>query len=307
MVKARKDLTGQKFNKLTVMYQVEDRVKNNGTHIARWKCKCDCGNETIVDGVALVRGRIKSCGCYKSEATRKYLREVKAQPNVYKFEGDTCICFNTNRTWCCYLDKEDYEKVKPYFWSSNNKGYITARGENKEPIMMHRYLMGLNHGDDRVVDHINGLVFDNRKTNLRICSHSQNMRNCKPRKSKTGIRGVTIDPKSNKWMAYITLNKKFKNLGYYDSLEDAIEARKKAEQEYFKEYGYDESQKNVTYPQTPYKYEVNSKYIDMFACVVLALMENSEISNEEKYSLIPSFLENLSDSLDLLEYCLRGK
>lgn len=53
-----KDLTGQKFNRLTVLYEDHKVGK-----IHYWKCKCDCGNETVVVGSALTSGHTKSCGC----------------------------------------------------------------------------------------------------------------------------------------------------------------------------------------------------------------------------------------------------
>jgi len=49
---------GNRYGKLSVI----ERVKNKGTQ-ATWKCKCDCGNETIVRGGNLRSGNNKSCGC----------------------------------------------------------------------------------------------------------------------------------------------------------------------------------------------------------------------------------------------------
>lgn len=54
------DLTGQRFGKLTVIKRVEN-VMNS--HISRWLCQCDCGNEKIVYSNHLRRGNTKSCGC----------------------------------------------------------------------------------------------------------------------------------------------------------------------------------------------------------------------------------------------------
>lgn len=60
--KPRKDLTGQRFTKLLVTeyagYVFDD--KGRAKHL--WKCKCDCGNEVIVKGGNLLRGK-RSCGC----------------------------------------------------------------------------------------------------------------------------------------------------------------------------------------------------------------------------------------------------
>lgn len=58
-----KDLTGKKFNKLTVLGV--DHIRGKSYY---WKCKCDCGNETVVYGGALVNGHTKSCGCAHKKA-----------------------------------------------------------------------------------------------------------------------------------------------------------------------------------------------------------------------------------------------
>ena len=55
------DLTGQKFNNLTV----EKRLENAIGGVAVWLCKCDCGNYTKVRGGNLKNGAVKSCGCLK--------------------------------------------------------------------------------------------------------------------------------------------------------------------------------------------------------------------------------------------------
>ena len=67
MVKVRKDLTGQKFGRLTVIRQVEDYVDTKGGHYARWLCQCECGNVIKVVGSKLKRADTKSCGCYNNE------------------------------------------------------------------------------------------------------------------------------------------------------------------------------------------------------------------------------------------------
>ena len=57
------DLTGQKFNKLTVMERAEDHEQPSGQRKTMWRCRCDCGNETIVTAYDLYHGHTKSCGC----------------------------------------------------------------------------------------------------------------------------------------------------------------------------------------------------------------------------------------------------
>ena len=60
---ALKDLTGQRFSKLTVIEKTN--MRKHGYVV--WKCKCDCGNITYVDSSSLKSGNNKSCGCLKKK------------------------------------------------------------------------------------------------------------------------------------------------------------------------------------------------------------------------------------------------
>jgi hypothetical protein len=60
------DLVGKRFGRLTVLKRAYVEQQGHGSH-AHWLCKCDCGNETVVDGSNLRRGTTKSCGCYQKE------------------------------------------------------------------------------------------------------------------------------------------------------------------------------------------------------------------------------------------------
>lgn len=61
-----KDITGQRFGRLVVLNRAQSK---RGTE-AWWLCRCDCGNEPIVRGVTLRRGKTVSCGCYGIEVRR---------------------------------------------------------------------------------------------------------------------------------------------------------------------------------------------------------------------------------------------
>lgn len=67
-----KDLTGQRFGKLVVLREGNRLLDGSvGTsHKARWICRCDCGNETIVLTDNLQAGNTRSCGCYGAEMRR---------------------------------------------------------------------------------------------------------------------------------------------------------------------------------------------------------------------------------------------
>lgn len=81
----REDLKGRVFEKLTVIEF--DHVENNGN--IRWKCKCECGNETVVAASSLKKGNTKSCGCLRKNPKRKYKEAKKTKQNkggIYYFQ-----------------------------------------------------------------------------------------------------------------------------------------------------------------------------------------------------------------------------
>jgi len=94
---------------------------------------------------------------------------------------------------------------------------------------MHRLILGLEVGDKRHVDHINHDGLNNQRMNLRICSRTQNMRN---RKST----GVYHD--RNAWKASIGIDGRTVYLGRFKKKSDALEARRAAEQKFFKGFAY---------------------------------------------------------------------
>ena len=133
------------------------------------------------------------------------------------------------------IDLEDIDIVEKYKWHLKH-GYVCSTTDR---IRLHRYVM--NCPDDMVVDHINGNKLDNRKSNLRICTIQQNSWNHKKSDRNTsGTTGITWHAKQKKWLAQImiTENNKRKNihLGYYEDINDAIQARKDAEDRYFGDF-----------------------------------------------------------------------
>lgn len=60
------DLIGKRFGRLVVLRQIEKRRGNR----IYWQCICDCGKEKDVAGCELVRGHVRSCGCYSLEKSR---------------------------------------------------------------------------------------------------------------------------------------------------------------------------------------------------------------------------------------------
>lgn len=67
------DLTGNRYGRLVV---ISRDAPKKGYHGAMWRCRCDCGNETIVNSQNLKSGNTTSCGCYgierRTSATTKH-------------------------------------------------------------------------------------------------------------------------------------------------------------------------------------------------------------------------------------------
>jgi hypothetical protein len=131
------------------------------------------------------------------------------------------------------VDDDDFERVSHINWGFNKTlGYIISTS-GKNQCYLHRYVLNNPSG---IVDHINRNKLDNRKSNLRICTIKENVRNCNLSKNNTsGFRGIAKHH-TGKWRAYIMVDRKQIALGLYEYMDDAIGARISAEKEYFGEF-----------------------------------------------------------------------
>jgi len=134
------------------------------------------------------------------------------------------------------VDDEDFEELKKFKWSAwrNKKTFYAARKVRdygrQINILMHRLIM--DAPADMQVDHINGDGLDNRRANLRLVTSRKNSINRSVRSTnKTGYSGVYLDKRTNKYTARISLH-----IGSFDSFDEAVTARQKAEDEYYGDF-----------------------------------------------------------------------
>lgn len=117
----------------------------------------------------------------------------------------------------------------------NKIGYVEIR-LFKNTLTAHRIIAlmeGFNIPEGYEIDHINHNRADNRLENLRVVSVQDNQRNTKIRSTNTsGFNGVHYLKKQKVWRAVIYVDKKPIALGHFKNIDDAIEARKKANVEY---------------------------------------------------------------------------
>jgi len=132
------------------------------------------------------------------------------------------------------VDAEDYERVAAMRWHRHQYGgmrYPYAR--HCRGFYMHRFILGLEKGDRRIVDHVNRNGLDNRKTNLRVGTQLDNMQNRIGRVSSTSPhRGVSYDarpgPLANRWCARVKIRGKPTWVGRFATEEEAAEAAARA-------------------------------------------------------------------------------
>jgi hypothetical protein len=158
------DLTGKKFNKLTVIEFIGR--KNNHS---LFKCKCDCGNESIVYSNNLIRNHTTSCGCFNIYSTinRSTTHNLRKHPLYVSWIG------MRNR---CYYEK--HNRFKNY----GGKGIKVF--ENWKNDFLEFYNWAVNNGWEK------GLSIDRIDNNLDYCPT-----NCKFSTSKEQSRNRTSNIK----------------------------------------------------------------------------------------------------------------
>lgn len=237
-----KDLSGMKFGRLTVLGRGENHKRPSGATIVYWICQCSCEEKTIisVDGSSLRNNRTKSCGCLMRE-TSSLIGKSCRQTNRYNLDGEYGVGYTSSgdEFW---FDLEDYDLIKNYCWYYNSNGYVITTVDRKV-ICLHRMVMGFP--DIKYdVDHKNHppraeKKIDNRKTNLEVVTHSENLMNSSLRvDNQTGFKGVYWREDKQKWQVKIHIDKKQKHFGYYDTKDEAIKAREEAEILYYGEHRY---------------------------------------------------------------------
>mgnify|MGYP004576526039 CR=1 FL=1 len=208
---------------LTAIEEIK-KVYANGVVRYWYKCVCDCTNVITVSRQRLQDGSVCSC----EECRNRNIYDL----NSYEYGIGYCI----NNGYFLF-DKNDYEKIKQYRWYKTSAGYIRTHLDETHSVFMHNLIYGEKILRD--IDHINRIKYDNRKENLREANRGDNVINREPiSRNISGVTGVYYSSKSGKWIARIMKDNIEIHLGSFENFNEAVDARRNAENELFGEYSY---------------------------------------------------------------------
>jgi hypothetical protein len=261
------DFTGLRFGKLTALEYTEQRNKD-GKRL--WRCSCDCGNEKLVPAASLKNGSTKSCGCInhpskiqvggrygKLTVLRRVENDKKGKP-VY-----LCLCdcgrektylsawLSQGRVTSCGCS----QGVTPIDLTNKRFGHVVAlspteRRDGNAIVWECRCDCGKltyrSHSSLKVSGENTScgcLQSEISKANFKKAIHHvedtciEKLESTKPTARNTsGVRGVYWNARDRKWQATIGFQKKQIFLGRFDTLAEAAEARKRAEEEIYEPF-----------------------------------------------------------------------
>jgi len=208
----QRDITGEVFGKLTAVYPSGQRGKDGSVV---WHCHCECGGQVDVSLHQLHFGYRKSCGCLSRPPLEDLVGKRFGMLTVSAYEGkvDGIHC------WRCRCDCGNETVVR-------SNSLISGHTKSCGCLQKEQVLDNL-----RLVDGTSVTMLEATKNRL-IASNT------------SGHRGVYQNKRTQKWAAQITFKGKTHYLGSFENIEDAVEARRRGEEEmhddflkwYYEEY-----------------------------------------------------------------------
>lgn len=256
------DLTGRRYGALTVVEATGQR--KNGYIV--WRCRCDCGGEILLDTRCLQRGAVTDCGCIakvrpgcRDISGMRFGRLTAVEPTGEVIRGSA--------VWRCRCDcggevhaplhqlTAGYRKSCGCLGHPERKDYIgrrfgrlTVTAYEGKRDGMHRWRCLCDCGRETVVGQT---LLQSGKTKSCGCLQSEiyqdnlkliegtsvtMLRATMDRlisSNTSGYAGVYLDKRRWKWIAQITFKGKTHYLGAYTEMQDAVEARRRGEEQFF--------------------------------------------------------------------------
>ncbi len=218
MAKA-KDLTGQRFGRLTVLRLNPAPYRApSGKPTRRWDCRCDCGQEVTILANSLTSGHARSCGCLQREAAERNMEDLTGRrfgrwTVIRRVDLESPTANGVRHGWLCQCDCGTKRIVLS---RSLNNGVSKSCGCDTAEKANRRIQ------EDNVLGRYGGTMVSairpDRPAN---------------KNSRSGVRGVYWSERDGCWIAKIGFRGRTIHLGRFAMLSDAIQARQSAEDQYF--------------------------------------------------------------------------
>lgn len=199
------DITGMRSGMVIALERTDQKRRN----CYLWRCKCDCGNELLLEAYKIRNGIIQSCGCQRHVRLIKDLTGMKFGKLTALERLDEKI--GTSYAWRCICECGNETKVSANALlrggtKSCGCGKIEAVKEN---IRKYGGVVDYQH-------FVDGTCVEKIESSYKLRSNNT-----------SGYTGVQI--RGDRYVALITFKKKVYYLGSYTRIEDAVKARKRAE------------------------------------------------------------------------------
>lgn len=212
-------LIGKQYGTLKIISVNEEATKNcKGKH-RMYNCICSkCNREQIIRGHSFLSGNTTTCNCNRL-----------GKNEFYTFDDTSFIMFD-QKGYCTIIDKDDFEKINQYYWFKDANTRRKYWRSSSTKVFLHKYITNTN--SIQIVDHKNGNIDDNRKSNLRLATVSQNARNVTKPKRDLPI-GVCYDIYGKRYVSYIRDNSGNIIRKYFYDPDNAIKQRIEWENIYY--------------------------------------------------------------------------
>jgi hypothetical protein len=194
-------------------------------------CHCGCGEATTIptrnNGPL---GYIK--GIPKKFIFNHHRKHPRKEDERVIIDGEPCVRISLTQGKFATIDEEDYSRVHQCLWFAvkGDHTYYAATHAGNRNLTMHRFIM--NPSDTELVDHEHGDGLDNRKRKLRICNHSENMRNRSRMGKRSRFKGVYRKKTTSKYKWVASLH-----LGSFETEEEAARFYDRALMHMFDKFG----------------------------------------------------------------------
>lgn len=203
----KKSLVGERFGHLTVIAPAgSDR---HGKRL--WLCRCDCGAEKNFLGANLLNGHSKSCGCTRlNDLTGRRIGRLTV---LERTEQTSPRGKRRTYLWKCLCDCGETVYRPTDKLTGGAECMCESCAEKHAAERMHE-----NAG------YVGGTQISRIRTDRPIATNS------------SGVRGVYFDRRTGRWRARLKFKGKLMNFGSYADFNDAVKARRQAEEEYYGEF-----------------------------------------------------------------------